>query len=355
MCLHESQWSKRPRIEPGHDGFDHCENFVAAESLQLRNAHVYLAARHWARWARDGGTGAHRDDGPVVAAVAEAGVPGPTPPWWRPEQAGLHWDHDPLTNVVLYNEHALVVVDRNGGRITQVFALVGDRPVAVSGTFKAYQFVDADWASDSGVECDGLVLQNTVWSPNHGYVACDVEASRGTLGSRPPNDRGLDLYYPDNFNLYDEVPGDPLSVTFAYGPGTGETPPASVDDLDGAARARPGREAGRAARDGAARRRRVRRLPQDGAPRRPDGARRLPGRRAGPPGRERVLRRPARSGPARAPADACGRRGRAQRHRDQHGRPRRADRARVGVPVLRRASRHRWTCRRPTRCACTGC
>ena len=34
-----------------------CENFVAAESLQLRNAHVYLAARHWARWARDGGTG----------------------------------------------------------------------------------------------------------------------------------------------------------------------------------------------------------------------------------------------------------------------------------------------------------
>ena len=231
MCLHESQWSKRPRIEPGHDGFDHCENFVAAESLQLRNAHVYLAARHWARWARDGGTGAHRDDGPVVAAVAEAGVPGPTPPWWRPEQAGLHWDHDPLANVVLYNEHALVVVDRNGGRITQVFALVGDRPVAVSGTFKAYQFVDADWASDSGVECDGLVLQNTVWSPNHGYVACDVEASRGTLGSRPANDRGLDLYYPDNFNLYDEVPGDPLSVTFAYGPGTGETPPASVDDL----------------------------------------------------------------------------------------------------------------------------
>ncbi len=110
---------------------------------------------------------------------------------------------------MLYNEHALVVVDRNGGRITHLFALVGGRPVAVSGTFKAYQFVDSDWASDSGVECDGLVLQNTVWSPNHGYVACDVEASRGTLGSRPPNDRGLDLYYPDNFNLYDEVPGDP--------------------------------------------------------------------------------------------------------------------------------------------------
>ena len=112
---------------------------------------------------------------------------------------------------MLYNEHALVVLDRNGGRITHLFAMVGGRPVSVSGTFKAYQFVDADWSSDSGVECDGIVLQNTVWSPNHGYVACDVEASRGTVGSRPPNDRGLDLYYPDNFNLYDEVPTGPTA------------------------------------------------------------------------------------------------------------------------------------------------
>ena len=80
----------------GNDGFDHCENFVAAESLQLRNAHVYLAARHWARWVRDGGTGTHRDDGPVVAAVAQAGVPGAVPTWWRADRAGLQWDHDPL-------------------------------------------------------------------------------------------------------------------------------------------------------------------------------------------------------------------------------------------------------------------
>jgi hypothetical protein len=139
-----------------------------------------------------------------------------------------------LTNVVLHNEQALVVVDRNGGRITHVFAMVRDRPVSVSGTFKAYQFVDVDWVGDGGIECDGLVLQNTVWSPNHGYVACDVEASRGTVGSRPPNDAGFDLYYPDNFNLYDEVAGDgdPSSVTFAYGPGTGEAPPATVAALE---------------------------------------------------------------------------------------------------------------------------
>jgi hypothetical protein len=240
MCLHESQWSKRPRIEPGKEGFDHCENFVAAESLQLRNAHVYLAAREWARWARSGGRGAHHDGGPVVEAVA-AGLVGSPPPWSRTECAGLQWDHDPLPNVVLYNEHALVVLDRNGGRVTHLFAMVGGRAVSVSGTFKAYQFVDADWSSDSGVECDGIVLQNTVWSPNHGYVACDVEASRGTVGSRPPNDRGLDLYYPDNFNLYDEVaevntggtdgPTALPTVTFEYGPGTGEDPPSTVAEL----------------------------------------------------------------------------------------------------------------------------
>jgi hypothetical protein len=239
MCLHESQWSKRPRIEKDEhgaflEGFDHCENFVAAESLQLRNAHVYLAARHWARWVREGGAGMHRDSGPVVEAVAQAGVPGPVPAWWRADRAGLQWDHDPLTNVVLHNEHALVVADRNGGRITHVFAMVGGRPVSVSGTFKAYQFVDVDWVGDGGIECDGLVLQNTVWSPNHGYVACDVEASRGTIGSRPPNDAGFDLYYPDNFNLYDEAPGndDPSSVTFVYGPGTGEQPPATLAALE---------------------------------------------------------------------------------------------------------------------------
>ena len=256
MCLHESQWSKRPRIDPdadGHDreGFDHVENFVAAETLQLRNAHVFLAASFWAGWAAQplapGAPAAHRDDGPVVEAVAAfdgAGFPEPAavddpPHWWRPECAGLQWDHDPLPNAVLYNRDALVVVDRNGGRVTHLFARVGGRPVSVSGTHKAYQFVEADWASDGGLECDGLVLQNTVWSANHAHVACDVDASRGTVGSRPPNDDGFDLYYPDNFNLYDEVEGGDAagfpSVTFAYGPATtADPPPATVADLEAA-------------------------------------------------------------------------------------------------------------------------
>ena len=209
MCLHESQWSKRPRIEPGSEGFDHCENFVAAESLQLRNAHVYLAARHWARWARSGGTGGAPRRRPGGGGGRGGRVsPAAAPPWWRgPSTPGCSGTTTRCPTSCSTTSTRWWCVDRNGGRITHLFAMVGGRPVSVSGTFKAYQFVDADWAVDSGVECDGLVLQNTVWSPNHGYVACDVEASRGTVGSRPPNDRGFDLYYPDNFNLYDEVPG----------------------------------------------------------------------------------------------------------------------------------------------------
>jgi nucleotide-binding universal stress UspA family protein len=42
-------------------------------------------------------------------------------------------------------------------------------PRTVSGTFKSYQYRDP-----AGVECDGHVLQNTVWTPNHRYLGSDV-------------------------------------------------------------------------------------------------------------------------------------------------------------------------------------
>jgi hypothetical protein len=238
LCLHESQWSKRPRLGGSTDA----EDFVVAESLQLRNLHVYLAASFWAEWAAAvaAGTqpaGAHRDDGPVVEQVAafeEAGFAGAPPAWWRPDAAGLQWDHDPLPNVVLYNEEALVVVDRNGGRVTHLFAMVDGHPVSVSGTHKAYQFLEMDWASDGGVECDGIVLQNTVATPNHAYVACDVDASVGTVGAAPSGDAVFDWYYPDNFNAYEvDAPGADPQVTLQYGPATTDRPPpASVADLE---------------------------------------------------------------------------------------------------------------------------
>ncbi|OLT06919.1 hypothetical protein BJF90_15040 [Pseudonocardia sp. CNS-004] len=168
-----------------------------------------------------------RDGGPVVDRVAELeqAVGGDVP--WR-RLPGLHWDHDPLSSVVLYNAEALVVLDRNGGRITHLFSLVDGHPYALSGTCKAYQFLDMDWPSDSGTQCDGIVLQNTVWTPNHAYVACDVDPSRGTTGTSPAGNDAFDWYYPDNFNTYDEVgTGDPLAVTFEYGEGS---PPADAPD-----------------------------------------------------------------------------------------------------------------------------
>ncbi|TQM38162.1 hypothetical protein [Pseudonocardia cypriaca] len=235
LNLHESQWSKRARVPEDRPGGTEPEDFVAAESLQLRNTHVYLAAAIWAAWAQRGPDSAFRDAGPVVDRVAELEdvVDRGTPPPWR-RARGLHWDHDPLPSVVLYNAQALAVLDRNGGRITHLFSLVDGRPYAVSGTCKAYQFLDMDWASDSGVQCDGIVLQNTVWTPNHAYVACDVDPSQGTTGTSPAGDDAFDWYYPDNFNAYDEIPGgDAVAVTFEYGDGSPlEDAPDNLQALD---------------------------------------------------------------------------------------------------------------------------
>ena len=104
-----------------------------AESLQLRNAHVYLAAAIWADWARDrrrgptfrdagrwsrrwrAGRRGRRGRGAAVAArgPARAAV-GPRPAAQRdPLQRRRRWWS----------------LDRNGGRITHLFAMVGRAPV----------------------------------------------------------------------------------------------------------------------------------------------------------------------------------------------------------------------------------
>ena len=242
LCLHESQWSKKAR--PG--GSEAPEDFVVAESIQLRNAHVFLAAAVWAEWAAAARPpGAFRDAGPVVERVADlerrSDARRGTPAWRRPGAEGLQWDHDPQPCVVLYNTETLAVIDRNGGRVTHLFTVVDGRPYAVSGTFKAYQYLDVDWSSDgdAGIECDGIVLQNTVCTPNHAYVACDVDASGSTPGpdvtvEAPAADGPYRWAYPDNFNAYDVVEttdGDTPSVTFAYGPGTGEDAPHDLAGL----------------------------------------------------------------------------------------------------------------------------
>lgn len=238
MNLHESQWSKRARSDPANDPANYseeAEDFVIAESVGLRAVHVWLHAGVWAEWAQaQARPQVFRDAGPVIGQVraieAEVDRTCGSPGWAGPDR-GLQWDHDPLANVVLYSNEALVVIDRNGGRITHLFTIVGGRPVAVSGTFKANQFLDLDWSSGTGAECDGIVLQNTVCTPNHAYVACDVEASAGTYGESPRADAVFDWIYPDNFNLYDAEPDDQPSVTFTYGPASLAQAPDTLADL----------------------------------------------------------------------------------------------------------------------------
>ena len=105
MCLHESQWSKRPRIEPGQRG--------VRPLRELRRGRVAAAAQRprLPRGARVGAVGPQRwprgapRRRPGGARSRVAGGPGGSPPpWSRAEYAGLQWDHDPLPNVVLYNE-----------------------------------------------------------------------------------------------------------------------------------------------------------------------------------------------------------------------------------------------------------
>ncbi|MEJ3653018.1 hypothetical protein WEH80_08540 [Actinomycetes bacterium KLBMP 9759] len=244
MNLHESQWSKRSRSETEPHN-EEPEDFVTAESIQLRNTHVYLHAARWADWAANHGrhdARAYRDSGPVVDEVGaveaelDAREPDGKPPPWSGARRDLQWDHDPLPNVVLYNPEALVVIDRNGGRITHLFAMVAGRPVSLSGTLKAYQFIDLDWGTPTGIECDGIVLQNTVHTPNHAYVAGDSGPALGALGQSPALDTFFDWYYPDNFNAYEVTGGtggtDP-SVTLRYGPTTmaAADTPVTLDDL----------------------------------------------------------------------------------------------------------------------------
>ncbi|WP_232666759.1 hypothetical protein [Pseudonocardia sp. TRM90224] len=237
MNLHESQWSKRSRSETEPHNEDP-EDFVTAESIQLRNTHVYLHAARWADWAAGQATAeAYRDSGPVIDEVraAEAQLDAGQPPAWSGARRDLQWDHDPLPNVVLYNREALVVIDRNGGRITHLFTMVDGRPVSLSGTLKAYQFIDLDWGTPTGIECDGIVLQNTVHTPNHAYVAGDSGPALGLLGQSPALNTFFDWYFPDNFNAYevtDDTSTDP-SVTLRYGPTTmaAVDAPVTLDDL----------------------------------------------------------------------------------------------------------------------------
>ena len=239
MAQHENAWNMQALEgdDPNRKATGDPEEFTIVEGLQVRNALVWLAASVWATWAaKDPAGGSFVDDGPVLAALAAL-----------PQEIGLdprHWDDDPNPTIVLYNPEALVVVDRNGGRVTHAFVLQDGVPRTVSGTFKSYQYRDP-----AGVECDGHVLQNTVWTPNHRYLGSDVDLRTqrevAWTYARPvrTNDAGtvtVGRIVPDNFNAYTcGVVGDGVRCAYDRGWAPRTTTQAELVELwkrDGLAR-----------------------------------------------------------------------------------------------------------------------
>ena len=254
---HEMMWNKEP-LEGGfvnrRCGVISPEDFVVAASLQLRNAHVYLAAAVWAGWARrKRGGRTYVNGGPLIDLLRAAGLGGAD---------GLHWDHDLLPTDILYNRDVLAVLDRNGGRITHLFAVdhrPGGRAVCVSGTPKVHQWTGPvpGRPAHEWLTCDGGVLENTILTPNHLYVASDLDQARPVIGrrheDRPRQPSPRDWLYPDTFNEYVAEPNPSRRyMRYTYGPSVGPPRPEVLDDEAFAAACAADRAGKAAPRPGAA-------------------------------------------------------------------------------------------------------
>ena len=254
---HEMMWNKEP-LEGAQVndrlGVLSPEDFVVAASLQMRNAQVYLGAAVWSAWARTTpGSRTHVNDGPLLDLMVRLG---------RAGAGGRFWDDDLLPNDLLYNDQVLAVLDRNGGRITHLFMIdpATGRALCVSGTPKAYQWTGPAPGRREWLTGDGGVLENTVLTPNHLYVASDLREARPRVGwrheDRPRQSSPRRWLYPDTFNEYEAVV-DPRggAVRYTYGPASGTPQPeagalleATFNDAcanDSAARS-PGGDPGRA-------------------------------------------------------------------------------------------------------------
>lgn len=243
-CTHENAWSKQPsgsRRGERDDPFRwDPEDFVVSESIQMRNAWVYLNASIWAGSDPD----LRRDgEGHLISdSAAGPGAPGWLAPrvqdahgadrWWDDhengpfEDDGLYWDRDNLTNIILYNDELLAVLDQNGGVISHLFVRKGDRAVSVSGTCKAYQFLTIDGKEQRAA--DGLRVQNTVFTPNHAYVASDVVQAQPLAGSYwdQGGDKQVECWWPNNLDRYAWEPlENDVGVRFSYRPGAPEDLP----------------------------------------------------------------------------------------------------------------------------------
>lgn len=246
---HENCWSKQPtnkRDSPLDEPFAwDPEDFAVSESIHVRNAWVYLNASIWAQEIRQ-----HpKDTEDHVMSVGtmdteQAGWLAPlirrthsADRWWalRPRRDGAHyaddglfWDRDNLSNTILYNDQLLAVLDQNGGVITHLFARHGEQVVSVSGTCKAYQFLTLNPQLSS----DGPRVQNTVFTPNHAYIASDVFQARPRHGSFADQRQRVEkCWWPNNFDRYVCEPLDGVAgVRFSYRVSTDTLPTEPLDE-----------------------------------------------------------------------------------------------------------------------------
>ncbi|MBF0153315.1 MAG: hypothetical protein HQL64_06200 [Magnetococcales bacterium] len=231
FSLYRALWNKQPLqaidgldINQRHDVIEPDDAAIVA-ALQCRNAQVYLNAAVWAEWAKTSeDTETFVNQGPFLEQLRFIRYRNLK---WRIErfrdrpilETPLHWDRDVVPNTILYNRQVLVVMDENGGRITHLFTMNEGVPCCVSGTFKGYSFLASDNKGETRI-CSGEVVQNTVYTPNHAYIACDVQQSLGSTGQKtdPHGKTGKEAacHYPDNFNAYRMTPIDTHTVEWSY-------------------------------------------------------------------------------------------------------------------------------------------
>ena len=195
MYLHESQWNKQPLESLG--GMDanqrgdviEPEDFVIAATLQLRNAQVYLNAAVWAWWALGSADdGVHLNEAPVIELLRNICYQDIV---WRDEryrnqsilEDPLRWRPYTLQNVILYNHDLLLATGPNGG-VLRTFSpfMTASHTVSVAPSRPTSSFQVNE--SLGKITCDGEVLQNTVFTPNHADMASDVLQSRGIIGKK---------------------------------------------------------------------------------------------------------------------------------------------------------------------------
>jgi hypothetical protein len=227
---HEMYWNKEAlegALVDKRLGVLSPEDFVIAASLHLGLTRLYLCAARWGKLAPTLGPETLVSQGPLVDDLRNSGLGGGD---------GLHWEGDLLPNDLLYNDRVLAVLDRNGGRAIAVFARTDDgRAICVSGTPKTFQWTqpDPERPVDAWLTCDGNVLENSVLTPNHLYVASDLRESAPRVGWHH-EDRARQVspqrwLYADTFDEYTaSLNPSAGAVTYGYAAPSGPQPVGTV-------------------------------------------------------------------------------------------------------------------------------